>query len=645
MRPLLLLVDLQNDFLQSPELEECAGRIVEQAALLLEACRRRGVPVVHAWTTVSRSADRRMPHWKAAGKWLCEEGTPGHEPPAALQPVGGEPVVHKTVFSAFSNEGLDRILREAGAVTVWIAGVYLHSCVRQTVLDAHQRGFTVVIVEDAVASNDPLHAASSRRYLETRAATFAPAAALATQSFADPCSAPRALEHRSPRRPDVVLWPVAIDRAAEVQSATEKARQAWPAWAQSDAVPRAKLLERLAERLEKEAEDFAAQMAEEVGKPLAQGRGEVLRTAVMLRAVAGRAGSDTYRQPGTSALVRQRPLGVVALITPWNNPVYIPVGKIAPALLFGNTVVWKPAPAGTALANRIMAHLEAAGFPHGTVTLVTGDQSTARLLMEDARVDGVALTGSSLAGYAAQEICGRRRIPLQAELGGNNAAIVWADADLAEAARLIAEGAFGMAGQRCTANRRVVVDARCSDEFVRLLREATAALGWGDPLEPATQVGPLISAEQRSRVAAAVARATPAASRVLVPHGESAGHAEATCLPPTIICCDDRNHEIVQEETFGPVLVVQRAASWEDALALCNGVRQGLVAALFTHSPELQEQFLFRAGAGILKINRATADAEVDVPFCGWKASGIGPAEHGACDREFYTRTQTVYGR
>jgi alpha-ketoglutaric semialdehyde dehydrogenase len=337
---------------------------------------------------------------------------------------------------------------------------------------------------------------------------------------------------------------------------------------------------------------------------------------------------------------RNRPLGVIAMVTPWNNPVAIPLGKIAPALAYGNTVVWKPSPAGSGLAVKLMEYLHEAGLPPGVVNLVCGDRATALTLMADSDVDGVTITGSPAAGCSAQDICGRRHIPLQAELGGNNPAIIWSDCDLHRAAAKVADAAFAFAGQRCTANRRVIVDARVYDCFLDSVQASVAALVCGDPIDPNTRVGPLISMDKRHDVAALVERASPASAAVLTSHKTKLAGAY---FPPTIICCDDPMQEVVQEETFGPVLVVQRAKDWDHAMRLCNGVRQGLVASLFSNSKELQERFLEDAQAGILKINMATADANVEAPFGGWKASGIGPPEHGTSNREFYTRAQAAY--
>ena len=620
MKPLLLLVDLQRDYLDSLGLEPPAEAVTERAAALLRAFREAQAPVVHAWTTVSRSDDRRMPHWKRDGRWLCEKGTPGHEPPPELQPLPGEQVVHKTGFSAFEDGRLEQLLEESGADELVVAGVYLHGCVRQAVLDAYQRhSIQIRVAADATASNDPLHSAITWRYLEQRAATF--------QSVD---------ELRLALNGGGALSP----NGDTVGEAAERCLAALGSWQQSGADARARALERLADRLEPQADGLAQTMAECLGKPVRYGKPEVLRAAEMLRMVAARARDADRSESAGPAEIRRAPLGLVGLITPWNNPVYIPLGKLAPALAYGNAVIWKPAPLANEISQRVESMLE--GLP---VALVEGGREAALAVMSAREVDAVTITGSSLAGYAAQEICGRRRIPLQAELGGNNAAIVWPDADLGLAAREIAAGAFAQAGQRCTANRRVIVHRDCRDTLVELLERETAALVWGDPRLPETEVGPLVSTAERDRVAALVSRAGRGVE-VTTPQGTAVPAAagfEGAWYPPTIALCDDPEHELVREEGFGPVLVVQTAWDWGEAIRLLNGVSQGLVAALFSSSGELADRFVGEAQAGVLKLGRSTADAEVDVPFGGWKGSGIGPPEHGEFDRDFYTRPKAVY--
>jgi alpha-ketoglutaric semialdehyde dehydrogenase len=627
MRPLLLLVDLQRDYLAAPDLDPSMGQVVRRAHEMLDGCRSRGVAVAHAWTTVSRADDKRMPHWKRDGRWLCEEGTQGHAPPPGLEPVAGEAVVHKTFFSPFAGGELDDLLRAQGTHLLLVCGVHLHGCVREAVLGAYERGLDVWVAEDAVASDDPVHAAITRRYLEQRAARFV--------------TVEEALARLTP--------PAPRERAAAndepLADSAAACRAALAPWSARPLQARLEVLTRLAGALEAQADALTESMAVEIGKPVRYGSLEVRRTAQMLRAVADRALAPAT-EPTGGAELHDRPLGVVAVITPWNNPVYIPLGKIAPAIAYGNAVLWKPAPAAQAIARQITSLLAEAGLPPGVLGLVAGGRQAAEAAMADPAVDAVSITGSSRAGYSAQEVCARRRIPLQAELGGNNAALVWVDADLELAADELAEGAFALAGQRCTANRRLVVHRSRADELLTLLRDRTAALAWGDPRDPSVTIGPIVGHPARDRIAAVVARAAEQAALVEVPHGAAEppeNGLRAAWYPPTVVRCDDPSQEIVQHETFGPVLVVQAASDWGHAMELVAGVPQGLVAALFSSSTELAERFEREAAAGIIKLNRSTADADVDVPFGGWKASGIGPPEHGSFDRAFYTRPQAVY--
>jgi alpha-ketoglutaric semialdehyde dehydrogenase len=647
MRPALLLVDLQNDFLGAAGLEPEASVLVRRAARLLCGVRAFGLPVLHAITSVDPAADDRMPHWKAAGTWKCVPGTRGAAVPPELSPSAGEAVVSKTFFSAFGSRDLDAALARSNADTLVLAGVHLHGCVRATALDAYQRGFEVWIAEDAVGSDDPLHAAVTRRYLDGRAARFAPVEELLSRiSNLGRPAAPGALVHRSPSDTTRTLFTVPVEGTAEAADAAVAAREAGERWRTVPPRERAARLEALARRLDDEAGALARDLAVDVGKPAKMGEAEARRAAELVRAAAI-LGVEGARPAGRDSSYRRAPLGVVAAVTPWNNPVAIPLGKIAPALALGNAVVWKPAPAGTSLARRLLELAREAGLPEGLLGVVTGDHRAAAAVMNEARVDAVTLTGSSTAGWAAQEICARRRIPLQAELGGNNGSIVWEGADLDRVAALVAFGAFAFAGQRCTANRRAIVQAAFFDRFVESLESAAGALAWGDPLDPATDVGPLISLEARDRVADAVARAAGEAERVLARHADRAAaelYRRGAYHPPTIVAGADPGSAIVQEETFGPVLVIQRANDFGEALELLDGVRQGLAASLFSGPGPWRGEFDRVARAGILKWDASTADADAFAPFGGWKASGLGPPEHGPGNAEFYGRLQAIYG-
>lgn len=572
----LLLIDLQNDFLEGTS----SGRVVAAARALLQHCRETQIPVIHVWTTVDRNGESRMPHWKRADKWICVEGTAGHASP--LTPAPGESVVHKRFFSAFAGTDLAELLAQRSINRILLAGVQTQSCIRATAVDAYALGLTVEIAEAASGSDDPLHAAISRRWMESRIARFVPA----------------------------------CEPSTAVPAATAAARAAWEDWRREPLETRLQALHALAGRID--VAELASLIAAASRKPAAYAMAEAERSVALIRAATR---AEMPELPcGARSRLRYVPLGVIAAITPWNNPAAIAAGKIAPALAYGNTVVLKPSPLAGAVADYLAELVE----PRGLVQVVHGGAAVARQLMEDPLVDAVALTGSEQAGFAARVICAQRAIPLQAELGGNNAAIILEDADLPAAAAAVAEGAFGFSGQRCTANRRVIILRSVLPEFLRLLQSQ---------LRP---VGPLISHDHYQHVAAMVER-----SGGVILQGEQP--AEPDTYPATVILCEDPSAEIVQEETFGPVLVVQPADDFGHALQLCNGVRQGLAAALFSLCPEHQARFLEQARAGILKLNLTTADADAEAPFGGWKASGIGPPEHGRSNREFYTRTQAVY--
>lgn len=648
MKPALVLIDLQNDYLDAPGLQPARGAVVEAAAHLLETCRIAGVPVVHVHTTVYRESDHRMPHWKRAEKWLCVNGSAGHRCPAPLAARAGEPVIHKQFFSGFGSGDLDRRLRELGCDTLIVAGVHVHACVRATVIEAYERGYSVVVAQDAVASDDPIHAAITRRYLERRAASFVDSDRLFATLRGDR-TAPEPFVHCSPDRSSLELWRSSEDDRAALAAAINATRKAGAAWKARPRSQRIEIIRNWAAKLLDAAGWLADLVVSDIGKPLVMAQAEVGRTAELLLAAAEVGAAPARINTTNLTYFRYAPLGLVAVITPYNNPVAIPVGKIGPALLFGNTVVWKPAPAASRIGQAVLEIARSAGVPDDALALCRGGRSTAIHLAESDDIDGVTVSGSASTGYGIQEICARRHVPYQGELGGNNAAIVWEDADVPAAAAAIACAAFGFAGQRCTANRRVVVAESCAPALVAEIERATAQLRWGDPRNPETRIGPLISIRKRNEIRDLVQRAESDGLHSLVPHRGQANYADlmerGAYYPPTIVLADeDETHEIVQEESFGPVLVVQRAPDFRRALEMCNGVRQGLVAAVFTSSVERRNQFLGQARAGVLKVNAATADADAVSPLGGWKASGSGPAEHGPCDREFYCRVQTVYG-
>ena len=274
--------------------------------------------------------------------------------------------------------------------------------------------------------------------------------------------------------------------------------------------------------------------------------------------------------------------------------------------------------------------------------LVEGGEREGMALMADTAVGAVTLTGGSLAGYAAQEVCGRRRIALQAELGGNNAAIVWPDADLDDAARKLAAGAFEMAGQRCTANRRVIVHASVREKFLPMLIEATAALNWGDPLSPETDIGPMVSVKHRDRVAALVERALKQCAPPVLPLGETPSRAArhaAPFYPPTILACEDPDSEIVQEESFGPGPGRADGARFPSRHRLDERCAPGACRrSVRRGSPTSCGRFSTRPRPAYSSSTSPPRAPRSTRRSAAGRARASGPPEHGRFDLEFFTR-------
>jgi len=328
---------------------------------------------------------------------------------------------------------------------------------------------------------------------------------------------------------------------------------------------------------------------------------------------------------------------------PWNNPVALPCGAISSALAFGNGAVFKPAPEGSATALGLMDSLAAAGMPSGLVGLVMGDGDTGTAMADEPLIDALAVTGSIPTGRALAARCGASAKPLRAELGGNNAAVVLADADLDEVVAPLVRGAYSYSGQRCTGIRRFVVESPVFDGFLERAATVVDSLSLGDPTDASVDLGPLISMRHRDRVHAVVTRAVAAGATLVRGGYVPEGLAHGAWFSPTLLVVDDPRAAVVLEETFGPVVVVQKANDIDDAIALANGVAQGLVMTVCTRDPDARRRIEAAADVGIVQLGAGAVPIHADAPFGGRKASGIGPPEHGEWDAQFFSVPQVVY--
>jgi acyl-CoA reductase-like NAD-dependent aldehyde dehydrogenase len=620
MNAALLIIDVQQDFLKRPGQDLEPGELVARIGRLLGEFRRNKAPIFHIQTAVKADGSDGMPHWKSQHTISCREGTPGADAPAPLRPCENETVVRKRSFSSFENGILHQVLQSQGIDTVVLAGLYTHGCIRASALDAYALGYRVRVAGDAVASTEPAHAEFSRQWMDAREMHFLSSSEILAE----------------------LGWGEASLASDPATATVETTVRAQPAWAALGIADRAAILRSWADRLAGDQERLARLLATEIGKPLTDSVEEVDR-AIAHIACCIRLAESADTPSGGAFRVCYRPVGTVALITPWNNPLAISAGKIAPALALGNTVVWKPSPAAPRASAALGEHLAAAGLPEGVLSMVEGGHGVVRSIIGRPGISAVSFTGSNRAGQVVSALCAARGIPLQAELGGNNAAIVLADADLDLAARSIAFSAFGFAGQRCTATRRIIVEKSAWPKFQPLLVEHIRGLKLGDPLDPATQVGPLISREHLDRVSLVVNTAIAKGDAQLLLGGEKASGLDGNSFQPTLLITENPLVPIMREETFGPVAVVVLAEDFTGALALCNSVEQGLVAILFSASEQAQQTFLHSAQAGILRINPARHIVHPEAPFLGWKSSGLGPAEHGRWDLEFYAKPQAIY--
>jgi len=424
----------------------------------------------------------------------------------------------------------------------------------------------------------------------------------------------------------------------EVDAAVARAKAAFPAWRAVAPADRARLLYRLADALADAQEDLARLEARNAGKPIGDARGEMGMVVDTFRYYAGapeRALGDTIPVAGGVAMTFREPLGVVALITPWNFPLAIASWKLAPALAAGNTVVLKPAELTPLTALQFERIALEAGIPEGVVNVVVGPGSTcgARLVAHP-DVAKVAFTGSTevgraIAAGAAQTI---KRVTL--ELGGKSANIVFADADLAAAAAAAGPAAFGNAGQDCCARSRILVERPALDAFMDALEEHVEAIRVGDPLDEATDMGPLISAGQRETVASFVPDDAPVAIRGTAPEG--AGY----WFPPTVLCPVDPGDRAVREEIFGPVAVVVGFRSEAEAVALANDTIYGLSGSVWTRDGAKALRVARAVDTGVLSINSNTS-VRVATPFGGFKQSGYG-RELGPHALDAYTELKSV---
>jgi alpha-ketoglutaric semialdehyde dehydrogenase len=433
-----------------------------------------------------------------------------------------------------------------------------------------------------------------------------------------------------------------------VRSAVQIAAAAWPKWRNTPAPARGKVLLEAARLMDKHRDELAQLIALEEGKALKDARAEVQRGINITEFMSGEgrrfggytSASETHTK---FAFTTRQPLGVVACITPWNFPIAFPAWKIAPALVAGNSVILKPASATPGCAVRLAEIYQEAGVPDGVLTVLAARGGpAAEALLDAEELRAVSLTGSTGTGRHVAARCAARGVPVQAELGGKNAAIVLADADLDLAAAGIVDGAFGSTGQRCTATSRTIVVDSVAEKLLDRIITRARALRVGPGTEESTDIGPAVTADQQQQVLEYLDVGAQEGAEVAYRAdigSLSAGH----WLAPTVFDRVRPEMRVAREEIFGPVLSIIRVADPDAAFQAANAVEYGLAASVYTRDVQAIFQFVDRVDVGIAHVNQPTLGGEVHLPFGGVKSSGIGPHEQGREAVDFFTKVKTVY--
>lgn len=456
---------------------------------------------------------------------------------------------------------------------------------------------------------------------------------------------------RNPADTNDVVGEFPESSPADVSDAVDGARAAYESWKLVPAPKRAEVLIRAAEILVRQKDRFAREMTREMGKILKETGGDVQEAIDMTYYIAGEGrrlhGHTTPSElPDKYMMSIRVPLGVAAMITPWNFPMAIPSWKIIPALVTGNTVVLKPAPDTPLSAYNFVKSLEEAGIPKGVVNLVFGGgPNVGAPLVGHRDVAIVSFTGSTATGKTINEMAASNFKRVSLEMGGKNAIIVLDDADLALAVDGALWGGFGTSGQRCTAASRLILHEKIHDSFLERFVGRVQNLKVGNGLDPETEMGPLINESQRNKVESYVQIGKQEGARLLCGGHRLTGNSydRGYFFAPTIFANVDRNMAIAREEIFGPVVSVLRARGIEEAIELCNDTVYGLSSSIYTQNVHHAFRAMQDIQAGITYVNSPTIGAEVHLPFGGVKQTGNGHREGGPTVIDLYTEWKTLY--
>jgi aldehyde dehydrogenase (NAD+) len=455
--------------------------------------------------------------------------------------------------------------------------------------------------------------------------------------------------NRNPSDLSDVIGEYAQADAEQTNAAVSAAKRAFGPWAISSIQDRANVLDKVGSDILARKDEIGRLLAREEGKTLPEGIGETARAGHIFKFFAGEALRLSGEKipsvrPGVDVEITREPVGVVGLITPWNFPIAIPAWKIAPALAFGNTVVFKPAQWTPGCAWVLAEILAAAGIPPGVFNLVMGSGSVVgETLVNHPDVAALSFTGSMETGRSIARKAVARMAKIQLEMGSKNPLVVLDDADLATAVNVAVQGAYFSTGQRCTASSRLIVTEGIHDRFVAALTERLSTLRVDNALTPGTEIGPVVERPQLDTDLEYIAVGRQEGATLAVGGERVTRATDGYYMSPALFVGATNAMRISREEIFGPVACVIRAKNYDEALAVANDTDTGLSSGIVTSSLKYASHFKRHAQAGMVMVNLPTAGVDYHVPFGGRKGSSYGPREQGRYAAEFYTTVKTAY--
>ncbi|MDF2962555.1 MAG: aldehyde dehydrogenase [Paenibacillus sp.] len=455
----------------------------------------------------------------------------------------------------------------------------------------------------------------------------------------------------SPANKNEVVGNVQVSTAEDLDRAVQSAKQAQKAWRKLAGSARGEFLYKAANAMEKRLNEIAETMTREMGKTLPEAKGETARGIAILRYYAGegmRKIGDVIPSTDADALMftTRVPLGVVGVIAPWNFPVAIPIWKMAPALIYGNTVVLKPAQETAVTAAKVIECFAEAGLPAGVVNMITGKGSViGQGLAEHPDVSGITFTGSNQVGKQVGQAALARGAKYQLEMGGKNPVIVASDADLDLAVEGTISGGLRSTGQKCTATSRVIVQSDVYEAFKEKLMAKVRTIKVGDGLQGDTWMGPCANENQLETVLSYIQKGIEEGAELLHGGGRSddPALADGFYVTPTVFDNVHSSMAIAKEEIFGPVLALIKVDTLEQAIDIANEVEFGLSASIYTSSIGNLMSFIQDMEAGLVRVNAETAGVELQAPFGGMKQSSSHSREQGQAAIEFFTAIKTVF--